>query len=103
MSGPIVIAGGGTGGHVFVAEAVAKALQGRGVEATDLWFVGSERGQERELLAESGIELVLLPGRGIQRSITPVAVLRCWHPVKSSDPEELTTSPSHDCVEGRPR
>ncbi len=75
MSGPIVIAGGGTGGHVFVAEAVATALQGRGVEARDLRFVGSERGQERDLLAGTGIELLLLPGRGIQRSMRPSAVV----------------------------
>jgi undecaprenyldiphospho-muramoylpentapeptide beta-N-acetylglucosaminyltransferase len=74
VSGPIVIAGGGTGGHVFVAEAVATALCDRGVDRSDLRFIGSERGQERELLAESGIELVLLPGRGIQRSLSPSAI-----------------------------
>ena len=68
MSRPIVIAGGGTGGHVFVADAVAQALQGVGEPAGSLRFVGSRRGQERKLLAKSGVELRLLPGRGIQRS-----------------------------------
>ena len=74
MTGPVVIAGGGTGGHVFVADAVAQALLDRGLTRGDLRFVGSERGQERELLAESGIALTLLPGRGIRRSLTPAAI-----------------------------
>ena len=70
----IVIAGGGTGGHVFVADAVARALVDGGVEKRDLTFIGSSRGQERTLLAGSGIKLVLLPGRGIRRSFSPSAI-----------------------------
>ena len=73
MTGPIVIAGGGTGGHVFVADAVARSLVDRGTEKDQLRFVGSERGQERQLLADSGITLILLPGRGIRRSLRPSA------------------------------
>jgi UDP-N-acetylglucosamine--N-acetylmuramyl-(pentapeptide) pyrophosphoryl-undecaprenol N-acetylglucosamine transferase len=69
VSRPIVIAGGGTGGHVFVAGAVAEALERDGLERSELRFVGSTRGQEAELLASSGVELVLLPGRGIRRSM----------------------------------
>lgn len=76
MSRPIFVAGGGTGGHVFVADAVARALVEDGVDPADLRFVGSTRGQERELLAGRGIELTLLPGRGILRSLRPRAILR---------------------------
>ena len=75
MTGQVVIAGGGTGGHVFVADAVAQALLERGLTKSDLHFVGSQRGQERKLLADSGIALTLLPGRGIRRSLRPAA---CW-------------------------
>ena len=74
MTGPIIIAGGGTGGHVFVADAIASALRDRGIDSSGLQFIGSERGQERELLASTGIDLVLLPGRGIQRSLHPSAL-----------------------------
>ena len=70
MSGPVVLAGGGTGGHVFVARAVAQALVAKGLRPEELRFVGSQRGQERELLATSGIELVLLPGRGLLRRLS---------------------------------
>ena len=68
MTGPIVITGGGTGGHIFPMEAVADQLRARGVEARDLRFVGSRRGQESTLLATSDVALTLLPGRGFRRA-----------------------------------
>jgi len=74
VSGPVVIAGGGTGGHVFVADAVASALLDKGLHRGDLRFLGSRRGQERDLLGSTGIELVLLPGRGIKRSFALRAI-----------------------------
>ena len=60
---------------MFVARAVSDALGRQGCSKEELWFVGSERGQERELLADTGISLTLLPGRGIQRSLRPRALL----------------------------
>jgi UDP-N-acetylglucosamine--N-acetylmuramyl-(pentapeptide) pyrophosphoryl-undecaprenol N-acetylglucosamine transferase len=75
MPGPIVITGGGTGGHVFPMRAVADALRARGVAPGDLRFVGSRRGQESTLLASSDIALTLLPGRGLRRSFAPDALL----------------------------
>jgi len=72
---PIVIAGGGTGGHVFVAQAIADALGEFGVSPDEMAFVGSSRGQERTLLADSPTPLHLLPGRGIRRSLAPRAVV----------------------------
>jgi len=76
VSRPIVIAGGGTGGHVFVAQAVADALVGSGESPSDLRFVGSRRGQEARLLAGSETPLSLLPGRGIVRSFRPRALIQ---------------------------
>lgn len=70
MGRPIVVTGGGTGGHVFPMEAIAEQLQAAGLDSSDLRFVGSRRGKERELLANSGVALTLLPGRGIRRSLT---------------------------------
>jgi UDP-N-acetylglucosamine--N-acetylmuramyl-(pentapeptide) pyrophosphoryl-undecaprenol N-acetylglucosamine transferase len=75
MAGPIVITGGGTGGHIFPMEAVADQLRARGVEPCDLRFVGSRRGQESTLLATSGIALTLLPGRGFRRAMSLDAIL----------------------------
>jgi UDP-N-acetylglucosamine--N-acetylmuramyl-(pentapeptide) pyrophosphoryl-undecaprenol N-acetylglucosamine transferase len=71
VPGPVVITGGGTGGHVFAMQAIAEALIGRGVPARDLRYVGSARGQEASLLAGGAVALTLLPGRGVRRSLAP--------------------------------
>jgi len=62
-----VIAGGGTGGHVEPALAVAGALVRSGHRADEIHFVGSARGMEARLVPEAGYGITLLPGRGIQR------------------------------------
>jgi UDP-N-acetylglucosamine:LPS N-acetylglucosamine transferase len=49
-------------------QAVADALRDAGLASNELRFVGSRRGQERQLLAGSGVALTLLPGRGVRRS-----------------------------------
>jgi UDP-N-acetylglucosamine--N-acetylmuramyl-(pentapeptide) pyrophosphoryl-undecaprenol N-acetylglucosamine transferase len=56
--------------------AVADQLRASGIEASDLRFVGSRRGQESRLLATNDVELTLLPGRGFRRSLAPEAVLQ---------------------------
>ena len=63
----IVIAGGGTAGHVMPALAVAHALVRRGHQPGDIRFVGSRRGLEARLVPEAGFAVTLLPGRGIER------------------------------------
>jgi UDP-N-acetylglucosamine--N-acetylmuramyl-(pentapeptide) pyrophosphoryl-undecaprenol N-acetylglucosamine transferase len=61
-----LVAGGGTGGHLVPALAVARALgEGRGSGAVEL--VGARRGLDAQLLAGEGVPVTLLPGRGITR------------------------------------
>lgn len=67
-----LVAGGGTGGHLVPALAVARALaEDRGPGSVEL--VGSRRGLDAELLAHSGVPFTLLPGRGLARRVTPAA------------------------------
>jgi len=75
VAGPVVITGGGTGGHVFPMQAVAEALRAQGVAASELRYVGSRRGQEAQLLRGAEFGLTLLPGRGIRRSWSASAAL----------------------------
>lgn len=63
----IVLAGGGTAGHVNPLLAIAQAVRSMGQPEERILFVGSRRGQDRNLVAESGLSTIFLPGRGIQR------------------------------------
>lgn len=76
MAGPIVITGGGTGGHIFPMLAIADQLRANGVDPGELRFVGSRRGQEATLLSNNDVALTLLPGRGFQRSLRPDALVQ---------------------------
>ncbi len=71
--GRIVVAGGGTAGHVLPGLAIAEALVDRGLAADrgSVVMVGSARGIEADLVPPTGFGLRLLPGRGIQRRLTP--------------------------------
>jgi UDP-N-acetylglucosamine--N-acetylmuramyl-(pentapeptide) pyrophosphoryl-undecaprenol N-acetylglucosamine transferase len=60
----VVIAAGGTAGHVVPAIAVADALRAEGAEVV---FVGGERA-EAELVPAAGYELELIRAEGISRS-----------------------------------
>lgn len=73
MSG-FLITGGGTAGHTNPGIATAQALVDLGVDASDIHFVGAERGSEGELVPDAGFGIDLLPGRGIRRSFSPDAV-----------------------------
>jgi UDP-N-acetylglucosamine--N-acetylmuramyl-(pentapeptide) pyrophosphoryl-undecaprenol N-acetylglucosamine transferase len=54
MQYSFVMTGGGTGGHVFPAIAVARVLRDRGHR---LLFIGTERGIESRLVSEAGFEM----------------------------------------------
>lgn len=58
-----MIAGGGTGGHIFPALAIAQAIEQQQPGAR-IWFVGSSYGMEKELVPARGYPLLTLPIRG---------------------------------------
>jgi len=66
----IVIAGGGTGGHLFPALAVADELKRRRPSAW-IGFVGSRRGLERTLVPRAGYPLKLLRLSGLKGAGLP--------------------------------
>jgi UDP-N-acetylglucosamine--N-acetylmuramyl-(pentapeptide) pyrophosphoryl-undecaprenol N-acetylglucosamine transferase len=61
----LLIAGGGTGGHVFPAIAVAEEWLRRGKER-EVVFVGTERGMEAKLVPQAGLPLVTIRAAGLK-------------------------------------
>ena len=72
MSGRLfaIVAGGGTGGHVYPALALADALRERGHPRESIRFVGAARGLEARAVPAAGYAIDLLPARGLQRGAT---------------------------------
>jgi UDP-N-acetylglucosamine--N-acetylmuramyl-(pentapeptide) pyrophosphoryl-undecaprenol N-acetylglucosamine transferase len=62
----LIIAGGGTGGHIFPAIAVAQAIQKKQPDATIL-FVGANGKMEMEKVPQAGYEIVGLTIAGFNR------------------------------------
>ena len=61
----LLIAGGGTGGHVFPALAVAREWLKRDPER-EVVFVGTERGMEARLVREAGLPLETVRAAGLK-------------------------------------
>lgn len=90
----LIIAGGGTGGHIFPAIAVADAWEAGGGEVL---FVGTPHGLENRLLPQRGKQLVLLTvgqikGKGMTTRLRtllglPGALYSAWKIVRRYRPE----------------
>jgi UDP-N-acetylglucosamine--N-acetylmuramyl-(pentapeptide) pyrophosphoryl-undecaprenol N-acetylglucosamine transferase len=65
----LVIAGGGTGGHVLPAFAVLGELRQRGVLAEVLW-IGSSDGHERQAAQDAGIPYQAIPTGKLRRYLS---------------------------------
>ncbi|HLZ92606.1 MAG TPA: undecaprenyldiphospho-muramoylpentapeptide beta-N-acetylglucosaminyltransferase [Candidatus Acidoferrum sp.] len=61
----LLIAGGGTGGHVFPALAIAREWMSRGSER-DVVLVGTQRGIEMKLVPQAGLPLETLRVAGLK-------------------------------------
>ena len=66
----IILSGGGTGGHIYPAVAVAEALKRRFGDEVELLFVGAEGKMEMEKVPALGYNIVGLPTAGLQRRLT---------------------------------
>ena len=90
----IVIAAGGTGGHLYPAVALAREFL-RCDPRTKVLFVGTARGLESNVLAHEGFDLALISakpvmGKGLFGAVTglcamPVSLWQC-----SADPANQT-------------
>ncbi len=65
----IILSGGGTGGHIYPAVAVAEALKGRYGDDVEILFVGAEGRMEMEKIPALGYKIEGLPIAGLQRRL----------------------------------
>ncbi|HRO99855.1 MAG TPA: glycosyltransferase, partial [Flavobacteriales bacterium] len=78
----VMISGGGTGGHIFPAIAIANAVRER--EATaEFLFVGAEGKMEMDKVPAAGYRIVGLPIRGFQRGSIVKNLALPWRLLRS--------------------
>lgn len=92
----ILIAGGGTGGHLYPAIAVARELLAH-PEGCDVLMAGTARGIEARILPEEGLPLATIPvsglkGKGPLRAAAgaarlPVALAASWRLIGAHRPQ----------------
>ncbi len=59
----VVIAGGGTGGHLFPGLALAEELERRA--GAEIVFMGTEKGIESKVVPKKGYQIIFLPAEGV--------------------------------------
>lgn len=77
-----IIAGGGTGGHIFPAIAIADALKQNNT-TVEILFVGANGRMEMEKVPQAGYNIIGLDVVGLQRSLTPKNILFPFKVLKS--------------------
>jgi UDP-N-acetylglucosamine--N-acetylmuramyl-(pentapeptide) pyrophosphoryl-undecaprenol N-acetylglucosamine transferase len=92
----LMIAAGGTGGHIYPGVAVAKEIMQRAPESI-VRFVGTARGLEKKLVSEAGFELSLIKSTGLKNVglagkvkgmlILPQGFFEAWKLIKDFRPD----------------
>lgn len=65
----IILSGGGTGGHIYPAVAVAEMLKQKLGDGVELLFVGAKGKMEMDKIPALGYDIVGLPVAGLQRKL----------------------------------
>lgn len=65
----ILISGGGTGGHIYPAIAIANKIKEE-IKGVEILFVGTEKGLESQLVPNAGYKLKTITVSGFKRSLS---------------------------------
>lgn len=92
----VLIAAGGTGGHIYPGIAVAQELRRRHPDAA-IRFVGTPRGLETRLVPQAGFELSLIDSAGLKNVslaarmrgavLLPKSFVSAWHLLRKFKPD----------------
>ena len=79
----VILSGGGTGGHIYPAGAVAEALKRKHGDNVEILFVGAEGKMEMEKVPALGYDIVGLPVAGLQRRFDLKNLMVPWKVMRS--------------------
>lgn len=65
----VIVTGGGTGGHIYPAMAIAKGLLAR-LNDIEVLYVGTKDGMEARLVPENGLSFKGISGKGLPRKLS---------------------------------
>lgn len=65
----VVVTGGGTGGHIYPALAIAEAIQKKYPEI-DILYIGSETGLEADIVPKTGLPFAAVSAKGLNRRLS---------------------------------
>jgi len=92
----IILSGGGTGGHIYPALAIAQGLKER-LPSVDLLYIGTRQGMESKLVPEAGLEFKHIDITSINRNSMlkasksiirfPVSFFQSWDIIKKFAPD----------------
>lgn len=76
----VIMTGGGTGGHIYPAVAIADEIKKRDKDA-EILFVGAEIGMEGTLVPKCGYDIKLIPVEGFERGkiLCNLDILQKYH------------------------
>ena len=92
----VLLAGGGTAGHINPALAIAKTIKEKEPEA-EILFVGNKTGLEQRLVKNAGFEIKSVSISGFKRSFSPSALV---HNAKTAVRAVTASSASAKIIKG---
>lgn len=72
-----IVAGGGTGGHIYPALAIIRGLKDRYADA-EILYIGTSKGMEADIVPKEGIPFKGIDTTGLQRRLSPRNLLAIW-------------------------
>ena len=66
----IIVSGGGTGGHIYPALTIVRAIQKK-ISDAEFLYVGTKDGLEADIVPKEGLAFETVNIQGFKRSLTP--------------------------------
>lgn len=102
----IIVSGGGTGGHIYPALTLIRAIQAK-VEDVEFLYVGTKAGLEADIIPKEHLPFATVDIRGFERRLTAVniaragkalcGVVKAAHIVKSFCPDVVIGTGGYVC------